>query len=70
MAAICREAEAVINHTQAYNDLRRVIKLPADTTLVTAISAVEASLRCLAKAIICVTTSGRLVLCATANLYI
>ncbi|VDD80429.1 unnamed protein product [Mesocestoides corti] len=59
MATICREAEAVINHTQLYNDLRRVVKLPADTNLVTAMAAVEASLRCLAKAIVCITTSGR-----------
>ncbi|KAM7537103.1 hypothetical protein Aperf_G00000071560 [Anoplocephala perfoliata] len=59
MAAICREAESVIGHTEFYNDIRRVIKLPADTTLTTAIAAVEASLRILARAIICITNSGR-----------
>ena len=59
MAAICREAETVIAHTELYNDLRKVTKLPADTTLSTAIAAVEASLRCQARAIICITTSGK-----------
>ncbi|KAL5962404.1 Pyruvate kinase PKM [Taenia solium] len=58
MAKICQEAESVISHTELYNDLRRIIKVPADTTLSTAIAAVEASLRCLAKAIICITSSG------------
>ncbi|KAM3176436.1 hypothetical protein ACTXT7_006515 [Hymenolepis weldensis] len=58
MAAICREAESVISYTQLHNDLRSVIKLPAETALSTAVAAVEASLRVVAKAIICITSSG------------
>lgn len=57
--AIAREAEAAIYNQQLFEELRRVTPLTQDPTEVTAIGAVEASIKCCAGAIIVLTTSGR-----------
>ncbi|XP_059487425.1 pyruvate kinase-like isoform X2 [Neocloeon triangulifer] len=59
MANISREAEAVLYHRQLFIDLSRLVQTPADSTHTTAIAAVDASVKCQAKAIIVITTSGR-----------
>lgn len=59
MANISREAEAAIYHRQLYIDLCSKVESPADSTHTVAIAAVEASVKCQAKAIIVITTSGR-----------
>ncbi|KAK3908269.1 Pyruvate kinase [Frankliniella fusca] len=59
MANICKEAEAVIWQKQLFNDLNSLATPPIDATHSVAIAAVEASQKCLASAIIVITTSGR-----------
>ncbi|XP_056618176.1 pyruvate kinase PKLR isoform X2 [Triplophysa dalaica] len=56
---ICREAEAAIFHQRLFEELRRLTPLSSDPTEVTAIGAVESSLKCCAGAIIVLTTTGR-----------
>ncbi|KAF7381026.1 hypothetical protein HZH68_015901 [Vespula germanica] len=59
MANICKEAEAAIWQTQIFHDLSSKALPPIDATHAVAIAAVEASIKCLASAIIVITTSGR-----------
>lgn len=59
MANICKEAEAAIWQKQLFLDLAQQVKLPAHPANGVAIAAVEASAKCLASAIIVITTSGR-----------
>ncbi|XP_049821037.1 pyruvate kinase-like isoform X2 [Aethina tumida] len=59
MASICREAEAAIWQRQLFSDLSLQTPIPADAQQSIAIAAVEASSKCLAAAIIVITTSGR-----------
>lgn len=59
MANISREAEAVLYHGQLFIDLCRLVVTPTDSTHTVAIAAVDASVKCQAKAIIVITTSGR-----------
>ncbi|XP_066600341.1 pyruvate kinase-like isoform X2 [Prorops nasuta] len=59
MANICKEAEAAIWQTQIFHDLSSKALPPIDATHAVAIAAVEASVKCLASAIIVITTSGR-----------
>ncbi|XP_057337041.1 pyruvate kinase-like isoform X3 [Microplitis mediator] len=59
MANICKEAEAAIWHNQLFADLSSKALAPIDATHAVAIAAVEASAKCLATAIIVLTTSGR-----------
>lgn len=59
MANICKEAEAAIWHNQLFSDLCSNVLPPIDATHAVAIASVEASIKCLAAAIIVITTSGR-----------
>ncbi|KAG7213000.1 hypothetical protein KM043_002338 [Ampulex compressa] len=59
MANICKEAEAAIWQTQIFHDLSNKAVPPLDATHAVAVAAVEASVKCLASAIIVITTSGR-----------
>ncbi|XP_063906495.1 pyruvate kinase-like isoform X3 [Zophobas morio] len=59
MANICKEAEAAIWHQQLFIDLTSKAVPPVDAAHTIAIAATEASSKCLAAAIIVVTTSGR-----------
>lgn len=59
MANICKEAEAAIWQTQIFHDLSSKVLPPIDATHAVAIASVEASVKCLASAIIVITTSGR-----------
>ncbi|KAK0163777.1 hypothetical protein PV328_002472 [Microctonus aethiopoides] len=59
MANICKEAEAAIWHNQLFTDLSNKAIAPIDATHAVAIATVEASAKCLATAIIVITTSGR-----------
>ncbi|KYN17435.1 Pyruvate kinase [Trachymyrmex cornetzi] len=59
MANICKEAEAAIWQTQIFHDLSSKALPPIDATHAVAIASVEASVKCLASAIIVITTSGR-----------
>merc|ERR1719209_983219 len=56
---IAREAEAAMFHRQMFEELRRTSHLTRDPTESVAIGAVEASFKCCASAIICLTKSGR-----------
>ena len=56
---VCREAEAAIYHKQLFEELRMMTPRPTDVTHTTALAAVEASVNCMASAIIVVTSSGR-----------
>jgi len=58
MASISLEAETAIFHDRFFEEIRRTIPVPASITTTTAVSAVEASVRIGAKAIITLTTSG------------
>ncbi|XP_044262916.1 pyruvate kinase-like isoform X1 [Tribolium madens] len=59
MANICKEAEAAIWHKQLFQDLTSKAVPPVDAAHTVAIAAAEAASKCLAAAIIVVTTSGR-----------
>jgi pyruvate kinase len=59
MANICKEAEAVIWQNQLFADLTSKALPPIDATHAVAIASVEAAAKCLASAIIVITTSGR-----------
>ncbi|XP_015590330.1 pyruvate kinase isoform X2 [Cephus cinctus] len=59
MANICKEAEAAIWQNQIFTDLSSKAIPPIDATHAVAIASVEASAKCLATAIIVITTSGR-----------
>lgn len=59
MANICKEAEAAIWQRQLFSDLSNKAIPPIDATHAVAIASVEAAAKCLATAIIVITTSGR-----------
>uniref|UniRef100_A0A6M2DMY8 Pyruvate kinase n=1 Tax=Xenopsylla cheopis TaxID=163159 RepID=A0A6M2DMY8_XENCH len=59
MANICKEAEAAIWQKQIFADLCAEASAPNDAAHSVAIASVEASAKCLAAAIIVITTSGR-----------
>lgn len=59
MANICKEAEAAIWQKQLFQDLSLQARPPISAAHSVAIAAVEASSKCLAAAIIVITTSGR-----------
>ncbi|RZC33240.1 pyruvate kinase, partial [Asbolus verrucosus] len=59
MASICKEAEAAIWQKQLFIDLSSKATPPVDAAHTIGIAAVEASAKCVAAAIIVVTTSGR-----------
>lgn len=59
MARISKEAEAAIWHRQLFQDLTSKVEPPIDAAHTIAIASVEASSKCMAAAIIVLTTSGR-----------
>lgn len=59
MARTCKEAEAALWQRYLFNDLVSIVSTPVDAAHAVAISTVEASAKCEAKAIIVITTSGR-----------
>lgn len=59
MANICKEAEAAIWQNQYFADLTSKALPPLDATHAVAIASVEAAAKCMAAAIIVITTSGR-----------
>ncbi|KAL5019721.1 hypothetical protein ScPMuIL_002613 [Solemya velum] len=59
MHSICREAEAAMYHHQLFEALRNQTPVPCDSAHTVAISAVEASFKCMAASIVCITTTGR-----------
>ncbi|CAG9857548.1 unnamed protein product [Phyllotreta striolata] len=59
MANICKEAEAAMWTQEMYKDLADSMPIPLDMANTIALSAVEASNKCMAAAIIVITTSGK-----------
>ncbi|CAD5115733.1 DgyrCDS4679 [Dimorphilus gyrociliatus] len=59
MHNIAREAEAAVYHKQLFEELRQLTPRPTDITHTTALSAVEASVNCLASCIVVITSTGR-----------
>lgn len=59
MARTCKEAEAALWQRYLFNDLVSIVSPPVDAAHAVAISTVEASAKCDARAIIVITTSGR-----------
>lgn len=59
MAKTCKEAETAIWQRNLFHALSDLAPSPLDATHATAVAAVEASSKCLASAIIVLTTSGR-----------
>jgi len=59
MHKIAHEAESAIYHKQLFEELRTLTPRPTNITHTTAVAAVEASVNCLASAIVTITTSGR-----------
>lgn len=59
MHKICREAESAVYTSQFFEEIRKDTPTPIGATHTVAIAAVEASFKCMATAIIVITTSGR-----------
>ncbi|KAG8177643.1 hypothetical protein JTE90_026721 [Oedothorax gibbosus] len=59
MHAICVEAEAAIFQRHVFIELSMKTPVPTDSTHTVAIAAVNASMKCLASAIVVITTTGR-----------
>lgn len=59
MAAVCCEAEAAFYQKEVFIHLSNIAPVPTDGTHTIAIAAVSASVKCLASAIIVITTTGR-----------
>lgn len=59
MANIAKEAESAIWHKQLFTELSQAVTTVTDSTHTTAIAAVEASFKCMASAIVVITTTGR-----------
>ncbi|MFH4974801.1 hypothetical protein AB6A40_001510 [Gnathostoma spinigerum] len=59
MHRICKEAESAIFHSKYYEELLYTTPRPTDMTETIAIATTSAAISCGAKAIICLTTSGR-----------
>ena len=58
MHKIAREAESAVYHKQLFEELRILTPRPTDITHTAALAAVEASVNCLASAIVTATTTG------------
>lgn len=59
MRRIACEAESAVYHRQLFDELRMLTPRPTDITRTTALAAVEASVNCLAAAIITLSNTGR-----------